>query len=876
MESQVKGIPRREMRPQKPVLVVSNTGIALIPANELSPNVVGWKALGISGLPAAWVPPFFVVDGSSALARVDDEWLGRWIQECLDTLRIEGESVVVRSSGTSETMDERGRLYSETCTTDDILDTIRNLAGRLHNSDAGKVHWIVQKLIRTERKGHLSNERRMSLEPRDWVAEFELQGDRPGRSFRVGIRHWRQGETLSDFDLSCDSETAVSLRLRQVALWGTGISARLHFEWVWSGTELWIVQADIARSTVGVNPHELFPSDFPTIALDKLGLFRIAERNDFERYGKLRNAKLYADLGYEMPHFYLVDDAHAIQEILEGRMPTDIERDLKELTRRPLIIRTDGTRIPREKREMLPRSESLGTVESAKTWFFEKFAPEIKRLGLSTSSLCLIAHHFIPSIAAAWARAEIGSDVVRIESLWGLPEGLYWYSHDTFEVDVNGNQADRVLAFRKRRRYKGTFIAPDPSGRWIHYRPRAPYDWGRSISKREWISEIALTTKRVAAKEKHAVSLMWFVDNDPRASKHPVLPWFHFESAIGAPKAAPLRKLLTTSDFKVETASDWERIKTLVREGKRIERVRLEPQEPELVRNQEFARELALFAAENRIVVELAGGILSHAYYILQRNGAQVECLDLFGSEEVVEYNKLVRDRVPELIKRKGEAVEIVQLKGEALLAALRQKLVEECFEAFDARTGDELIGELADVQEVISGICEALKVSQDQIDSEQVEKRERRGGFSRGLMLKTTSTPRTLPPKGLQVPAPSLSIGSIPDIALIEHPGNIPSSRPYRRPDVRNVDQQQESLLTFRTELQKLGDTRESTVFGVELGDNAIRDYRLTVEMKRERSVLWSQIRVRPEPSQIPMKLTPDNQLQLFSEEEGPDEGAQ
>lgn len=54
--------------------------------------------------------------------------------------------------------------------------------------------------------------------------------------------------------------------------------------------------------------------------------------------------------------------------ILEGNVCDLLEHDLQELTRRPLIIRTDGIDIPQEKRQMLPPSEDLRTATEAKEW----------------------------------------------------------------------------------------------------------------------------------------------------------------------------------------------------------------------------------------------------------------------------------------------------------------------------------------------------------------------------------------------------------------------------------------------------------------------------------------------------------------------------
>ncbi|HET7209242.1 MAG TPA: nucleoside triphosphate pyrophosphohydrolase [Terriglobales bacterium] len=842
------------------LMLATQDGILLLKDNEVSAKLVGWKAFGLTCLPPEWVPPFFVVD--SGFARNQDERpnLRSQIRECLGNLKLEESRIMVRSSGATETIEDRGRLVSEACKPEDASEIIEKLSKKLSDLGIRNVHWIVQRNISPARKGHLSNERRLSREPRDFVAEFELKGELPGYTVPIAVRHWRDGDELADFDLACSSEAGTSLKLRKVALWASALPSRILFEWVWSGSQIWVVQADLARPAQGVDPNTLRPKEIPEISAKALKVFRAAKAKDFKRYRKLRNAKLYSDLGYRMPTFYVLDDPAIIQRILRGTIPDSLEDDLKQLTLRPLMIRTDGVDIPSDKREMLPRSEDMRTPTEAKQWLVKGFSEEVKRIAIAGLPVALIAHHFIPSIAAAWARSDPGNSIVRIESLWGLPEGLYWHSHDTFEIDTKSR-----FPTRKRLRFKGTFVAPDDSGRWVHYRTNAPFDWGRSIAKKEWLSEIAKTTQKIAENEKRALTVMWFIDNDARATPHKILPWYHTDSAISTPKAAPRRKLTMASDFKLETGAQWEELKSAVRSGKRIERVMLEPKDPDLVRNPKFAKELAEFAAAQKIVIELAGGILSHAYHMLQRHGAQVECIDLFGAEEEdVEYNKLVRDKVPSMIKRKGEDAEVVRLKGEALLAALRQKLVEESYEALDARAGDDLIGELADVQEVTQAILESLQIPTDQLDAQREEKRRRRGGFRRGLMLKRTSTPHTLSKKLIVERYPSLPAKGLPDAAVIDRSALLPSNRPYRRPDRRNVDYQPEGLLTFETEISRLGTTKQSAVFEIPINENETRTFRVSVDLERDHSSLWGQVRLKLEPSQLTMRLTPEAQMEL------------
>lgn len=855
----------RALVPINEVLLISNDGLTHLRGDEVNMLAVGVKAYGLSCLPQVWVSPYFVVSGRA----IDDQRLPDWIRSAMHRSGLKGD-VIVRSSGTSETMAHRGRFESDVCDIADIVETILALSKKLQDDNPADVHWIVQEHINPVRKGHLSNERRMSREPRDWVAEFELHGDRPGFTVPVAIRHWRVGDKVTEFDLDCNSEPGVTLKLKTVALWSTGFSSRLHFEWVWSGTKLWIVQVDVAMTHRGVNPQSLFPSAVPSIVPGSLTLFRDATAADFAKFGKLRNARTYAELGYMMPQFFVLDDADNIRSILSGSITDDLARDLADLTKRPLMIRTDGTDIPKAQREMLPRSDELRTDVDATNWLKGKFRDEIVANSLQDSTLCLIAHHFIPSAAAAWARAEPENRLVRVESLWGLPEGLYWYSHDTFEVDTKDSQkydAVEQYSINPRLRYKGTFVFSDPNGKWVPYSTSVPFDWRRSIRKDEWLLEIAKTTRRIADHDRRATNVMWFIDNDERATGHEVLPWYHEKSELGEPKAAPRRKLKIASDFAIRTTADWEDLQKKVRSGKRIERIMLEPTDPELIRNQEFAKSLAQFAAKNKIVIELAGGVLSHAYYMLQRHGAQVECIDLFGAgEEVVEYNKLVRDKIPSAIKRKGESVEVVRLKGDALLSALRQKLVEEAFEALDAKSFDELIGELADVQEVIDGICEALPASKEQVNAEQADKHERRGGFKRGFMLEKTATPHTLSAKSVDRP-PNALVSQDDIERVIDSPKHLPEARMWSRPDARTLDDGQENLLSFESEIPKLDSLKTSTTFEISLGDTESGVFRLTVELTRKRLLVWGQARLRREPSQMRMPLALENQLPLVFE---------
>ncbi|MEK6288192.1 MAG: nucleoside triphosphate pyrophosphohydrolase [Acidobacteriota bacterium] len=363
----------------------------------------------------------------------------------------------------------------------------------------------------------------------------------------------------------------------------------------------------------------------------------------------------------------------------------------------------------------------------------------------------------------------------------------------------------------------------------------------------------------MAERENQAVVVMWFIDNHPQASAHKVLPWFHSKAELATPKAAPRTKLSSATDFYIKTVSEWEKFRRDVESGKRIQRVIVEPEDAELIRNQQFARELGALAASNNIVVELSGGILSHAYYVLQRSGASVECIDLYGEDEdVAEYNKLVRDKIPALIEARGERVETVELKGDALVAALQRKLVEEAFEARDAKSGPELIGEMADILEVARSLCGALNVSTSEVEAEREDKRRSRGGFDKGLMLKKTATPHSIPKEPaiyLEPPALNLKADRAPE-PIISEIADLPSKPLYRRPDLRQIERQLEKLFTFETDTTLMGDRAgnvdQTLNFSMPMGQGIRGNFALTVELRRTGSSIRGVVRLRPGPLQL------------------------
>ncbi len=96
---------------------------------------------------------------------------------------------------------------------------------------------------------------------------------------------------------------------------------------------------------------------------------------------------------------------------------------------------------------------------------------------------------------------------------------------------------------------------------------------------------------------------------------------------------------------------------------------------------------------------------------------------------------KLVRDRIPEIIRSEGRRPVTHVLDEAGYREALLAKLIEEAQEASRA-TADGLPGELADVLEVLRALTATAGMSWAQLLALADDKRSQRGGFGRKIFL--------------------------------------------------------------------------------------------------------------------------------------------
>ena len=99
----------------------------------------------------------------------------------------------------------------------------------------------------------------------------------------------------------------------------------------------------------------------------------------------------------------------------------------------------------------------------------------------------------------------------------------------------------------------------------------------------------------------------------------------------------------------------------------------------------------------------------------------------------IKKYNKLVRDRIPEIIEAGGSTCVTEILSDEEYLKMVDAKLDEELAEYHQ----DQNLEELADLTEVIHAAVIARGYTWDDLERVRAEKAAKRGGFEKKILLK-------------------------------------------------------------------------------------------------------------------------------------------
>ncbi len=395
-------------------------------------QTVGWKADGICKLPEAWVPKFFIITAAAhCLWRkaVDDEGESHhWpldslaIQQALRSIVTKKAKVLVRSSGLAEDFEARGCYESQV--SDPTVDGIKEAAsrvwrqadavgGQIAGESSASMALIVQKAIKVVRIGHLSNERRISHDPKDWLIEEEIpHAEDPLQTSRMKVK--ASDSSASKRTLHAKDQNQLRIRLRELARWASNHEQRMHFEWVWDGSRLWIVQCDVELHVDGTVPGQTWNKPLIPPQIGKLRVM-VEAGSAKGNWQKIEAIRTLRACGVKTAKVFVLEDARAQRDLIRGKVSRDLRRDLALLFELAVVIRSEVKAAEDEFPALSPRTATLSDVESALAFLTEQ-SQKFSSDGVKAGDFCYLLHHFIPARSGAFSFSKPGNPRVRIDS----------------------------------------------------------------------------------------------------------------------------------------------------------------------------------------------------------------------------------------------------------------------------------------------------------------------------------------------------------------------------------------------------------------------------------------------------------------------------
>ena len=712
---------------------------------NLDPNIVGQKALGLATIPSAWRPPFGVIS-----AKVYSEWKnldGRQRVELVKKVSADlfsnlpdwsidwPKGIILRSSATEETLTERGAFESRKLPADFGVEILSGCVKTIYEQffDLGEQYSIavvVQPLVSSSLNGHISNERRVSKTINQW----ELEIFSPPKSNRFNSQRHKPPDFSEPLDVS--NRRKLSNAFRSVGRWCTKLErGPAHLEWAWDQNRLWLLQLDFEDESPdeGVDPAEFLrsPDHADNVVSGSISMLTSTETLSANcGWRKIDNVLDFRKVrDQRFPPLYYIG-GEEFQALGADLMP--LVEDIRRFSAGRVVVRTD-CRATGIGTLNLPRTDSV-TPERAADFISEVLASLVGK-GARPNEVCFILHRFIPAQSSAWALATPGGQLVQVDSLWGVPEGLQYLPYDSFQFDLKRNEiSSEKLA------YKPLFIQELEDGSWNEVKIKRRLGRHRSISSPA-VREIATLTKQLAQSLGQPVQVMWFCGIPEHLEIGENLPWFHMPAS-----AETLKRPATIGEARerihIHNATDIQDAYNIATDRSLLV---LQP-EVNLIRKEEiFLDEVIKLAQAKNLPIELAGSSLGHAYYKLDRAGVTTFLAGVPSRERVRGrrvFAKLVRDDIPEHIERKGERVIRARISKSEARAALLVKLLEEAQELKNAESPDEVKLELADLLEVLRSLCAATGVNWDDVSAAADEKRASRGSFNKGVVLMETSWP--------------------------------------------------------------------------------------------------------------------------------------
>lgn len=696
-----------------------------VPADVADAADIGGKGAGLLRLPPQWYPPTLFVsprmqgeihddDLETHLSRI--EWLPDALQRLVETTST--GKLLVRSSATDEDIDARGAYQTLEC--DANTASLAIAMRSIWNDSAGRevrVGFALQPSLDSKVVGHLSNEHRVSREMMQWAFECQLN-----------TSMWRvsSASPVGNDALAATSVPMVESSLRRVARSLSVQHSRYHLEWVWDGNRVWIVQADPVLPVFGPAPGDYwFPAQSAAVESTQLKAWQFVNRDSldgFRRWRKIANVEQFAKADLPVADLWVLNGAQLKRAMDSASLRQELDRDLDILCDGYLIIRSDT--VSQKPIFLLPKAEFLASPSEAKDWMYDVLS-DLEDQGVEAADVLFIAHRYLRSRASAWSRALPNDPNVRIDSTWGLPDGLSWLSHDTSWVNLDSRSVRRSI------KSKPEFLDVIAPQSWEYRTTPTEWIWRASASEHTLL-EIATGARRLADIMGTPVATMWFVSM-LEGIRSEVLPWYQVETDATDLQDELGPTIRRIEVRRVEDISDLN-VTELLASG---HIVRIYP-EQSLVRSTDLVSAAIAKFRGTEVRVEIVGSPLAHPFYMMRKAGLRVTARASLEPESI-EHNKLVRDQVVARIEGRGETAVSFEVQGRARAMLLRRKLVEEALEVLRASSRGETAEELADVEEVLMALREAEDIDRHDVEALRVDKQRRSGGFTEGLVLVTT-----------------------------------------------------------------------------------------------------------------------------------------
>jgi predicted house-cleaning noncanonical NTP pyrophosphatase (MazG superfamily) len=697
--------------------------------SEWSAAEAGGKACGLLSLPRVWTPPFIVfglpffhrcrTDGAKQalhnLLEVDRDRVRLVLEEACQSLG----KVIVRSNGFDEARPEsRGRHISVNADAHDPA-----LAGAItrvvDNADA-PMCVLVHVLARRSAWGHLSNERRVSRRRSAWLVEEHGAGLDPTRRMIAA----RPSPTEP---LDTAHRAQMLDRLRQVAAHLTDHRHLMHCEWVWDERRVWIVQADRITPAPGEANRYMRARATPSGDGVQVRLLHSPTSEDTRRWHKLAKRTVMQELGMPVAPVYLLSGETCSDLALHGKA---FDEDFAALSlggRIPVVLRCDLLAGTDDSGLSLPTSEPLLDAAHARA-FIADTAQCFSAAGIAPSGWAVLPAQLVPTYASVMALARPGAQTIRLDALWGFPDGVGCLAHDSYQYRIDRED------FSEACRYKGSCLLYEPDRGWRFATVGEPYDWGHILNRAE-VHTAASWSRRIADHLQREVQLMVLCRIGGARGATAMKPW-HYTDHVVPPWTHPVRWAPEQSAAMVQGPADLERLRD---SHTAISGIHFVPFVEER-RDTRLIHDVATLAAEVGVPVYFSGSVLGHTYYLLRSAGANVV---LVGGEapeaKPDQYDKLVRDRIPDVVRSSGTTAHVVRATPEQGVRLLKHKLVEEALEVWNAQ-GDAVRDELADLLEALEELYRRLGLTRAEVEDTQRAKRASRGGFEQLIYLEATA----------------------------------------------------------------------------------------------------------------------------------------